>query len=54
MLTQLYVAGAYELNAMIVATIVLYGGFGQCVSALLEWKRGDIFGLTLGFIYGLY
>src|SRR5213082_4113456 len=47
-------AGFYELNSMILAMGLCYGGAAQIIAGIMEWKKGNTFATT-AFIYdGLF
>jgi hypothetical protein len=47
-------AGFYELNTMILAMGIFYGGLAQVIAGVLEWKKNNTFG-TLAFTsYGMF
>ncbi len=53
-LLNIHNAGFYELNAMILAMGVFYGGVAQIIAGVMEWKKNNTFG-TLAFTsYGLF
>src|SRR5207247_2939687 len=53
-LLNLHNAGFYELNSMILAMGICYGGAAQIVAGSMEWKNGKTFATT-GFVsYGLF
>jgi succinate-acetate transporter protein len=53
-LLNIHNAGIYELNAMILATGVFYGGITQLIAGIMEWKKNNSFG-TLAFTsYGAF
>jgi uncharacterized protein len=53
-LLNLHNAGLYELNAMILAMGVFYGGIGQIIAGIMEWKKKNTFGMTAFLSYGLF
>lgn len=53
-LLNLHNAGFYELNAMILAMGIFYGGLAQIVAGLMEWKKNNTFGTTAFLSYGLF
>ena len=53
-LLNLHNAGFYELNAMILAMGVCYGGLAQIVAGIMEWKKGNTFATTAFVSYGLF
>jgi succinate-acetate transporter protein len=53
-LLNIHNAGFYELNAMILAMGIFYGGVAQIIAGIMEWKKNNTFG-TLAFTsYGLF
>ena len=53
-LLNLYNAGFYELNAMILAMGICYGGTAQVIAGIMEWKKGNTFASTAFISYGLF
>jgi succinate-acetate transporter protein len=53
-LLNLHNSGVYELNAMILAMGVFYGGTAQVVAGIMEWKKNNTFGLTAFCSYGFF
>ena len=53
-LLNLHNAGLYELNSMILAMGIFYGGIAQVLAGLLEWKKGNTFGTVAFTSYGLF
>jgi succinate-acetate transporter protein len=53
-LLNIHNAGFYELNSMILAMGVFFGGLGQVIVGILEWKKGNTFGMTAFGAYGLF
>jgi succinate-acetate transporter protein len=53
-LLNLHNAGFYELNSMILAMGLCYGGAAQIVAGLMEWKKGNTFATTAFISYGLF
>ncbi|HJT44692.1 MAG TPA: acetate uptake transporter [Chthoniobacterales bacterium] len=47
-------AGFYELNTMILAMGVFYGGIAQIIAGIMEWKKGNTFATTAFISYGLF
>ena len=47
-------AGFYELNTMILAMGVFYGGLAQIIAGIMEWKKGNTFATTAFISYGLF
>lgn len=53
-LLNIHNAGFYELNAMILAMGIFYGGLAQIIAGIMEWKKNNTFG-TLAFTsYGMF
>ena len=53
-LLNLHNAGYYELNAMILAMGIFYGGAAQIIAGIMEWKKGNTFACTAFSSYGLF
>src|ERR1700692_4038491 len=53
-LLNLHNAGFYELNAMILAMGVCYGGIAQVIAGIMEWRKGNTFATTAFISYGLF
>jgi hypothetical protein len=53
-LLNLHNAGFYELNSMILAMGICYGGAAQVVAGIMEWKKGNTFATTAFLSYGLF
>jgi hypothetical protein len=47
-------AGYFGLNSMIFAMGIFYGGLGQVIAAVMEWRKGDTFGTTAFMSFGLF
>jgi uncharacterized protein len=47
-------SGLYELNSMILAMGIFYGGLAQVVAGIMEWKKNNTFGLTAFVSYGFF
>jgi hypothetical protein len=47
-------AGFYELNTMILAMGIFYGGIAQIIAGIMEWKKNNTFGTTAFTSYGLF
>jgi succinate-acetate transporter protein len=47
-------AGFYELNSMILAMGIFYGGIAQIIAGIMEWKKNNTFGTTAFTSYGLF
>ena len=53
-LINLHNTGLFELNSMILAMGLFYGGITQIIAGLMEYKRGNTFGVTAFISYGVY
>src|SRR5258705_12510227 len=53
-LLNLHNAGFYELNSMILAMGICYGGAAQIIAGIMEWKKGNTFATTAFFFFGLF
>ena len=53
-LLNLHNAGCYELNAMILAMGICYGGIAQVIAGAMEWKKGNTFATTAFISYGFF
>lgn len=53
-LLNLHNAGFYELNSMILAMGICYGGIAQVIAGIMEWKKNNTFGTTAFTSYGLF
>src|SRR5258705_13472620 len=53
-LLNLHNAGFYELNSMILAMGICYGGGAQIIAGMMEWKKGNTFATTAFLSYGLF
>ncbi len=53
-LLNLHNAGFYELNAMILAMGICYGGIAQVIAGMMEWRKGNTFAATAFSSYGLF
>ena len=47
-------AGFYPMDSMILAMGLFYGGLAQILVGIMEWKRGDTFGVTAFTSYGFF
>jgi succinate-acetate transporter protein len=47
-------AGFFELNSMILAMGICYGGAAQVIAGAMEWKKGNTFATTAFLSYGLF
>ena len=53
-LLNLHNAGFYELNSMILAMGICYGGAAQILAGIMEWKKGNTFATTAFISYGFF
>jgi uncharacterized protein len=53
-LLNLHNAGFYELNSMILAMGICYGGLAQVIAGIMEWRKGNTFAMTAFVSYGLF
>ena len=53
-LLNLHNAGFFELNTMILAMGICYGGAAQIVAGIMEWRKGNTFATTAFLSYGLF
>jgi succinate-acetate transporter protein len=53
-LLNLHNAGFYELNSMILAMGICYGGFAQIIAGIMEWRKNNTFAATAFISYGLF
>src|SRR5438046_8787180 len=53
-LLNLHNAGFYELNSMILAMGICYGGTAQIIAGIMEWKKGNTFAATAFISYGMF
>ena len=53
-LLNLHNAGFYELNGMILAMGICYGGAAQIIAGIMEWRKGNTFATTAFISYGLF
>ncbi len=53
-LLNLHNAGFYEMNSMILAMGVCYGGVAQIIAGMMEWKKGSTFAATAFISYGFF
>jgi len=53
-LLNLHNAGFYEMNSMIVAMGLFYGGLAQIIAGILESKKNNSFGMTAFISYGFF
>ncbi|MGA3283682.1 MAG: acetate uptake transporter [Verrucomicrobiota bacterium] len=53
-LLNLHNAGRYDLNSMILAMGICYGGAAQVIAGIMEWKKGNTFAATAFISYGFF
>jgi len=53
-LLNLHNAGFYEMNTMILAMGLFYGGMAQIIAGILEFKKNNTFGMTAFISYGFF
>jgi hypothetical protein len=53
-LLNLHNAGCFELNSMILAMGLCYGGAAQIIAGMMEWKKGNTFATTAFISYGFF
>jgi len=53
-LLNLHNAGCFELNSMILAMGLCYGGAAQVIAGIMEWKKGNTFASTAFISYGFF
>jgi len=53
-LLNLHNAGIFEMNAMILAMGIFYGGIAQILAGIMEAKKGNTFGLVAFVSYGSF
>ncbi len=53
-LLNLHNAGLFSLGSMILAMGLAYGGLAQIIAGIMEFKKGNTFGLTAFTSYGLF
>jgi len=53
-LLNLHNAGFFELNTMILAMGIFYGGLAQVIAGVIESKKNNTFGLTAFTSYGFF
>jgi len=53
-LLNLHNAGFFELNAMILAMGICYGGVAQVIAGMMEWRKNNTFAATAFLSYGLF
>lgn len=53
-LLNIHNAGFYEMNSMILAMGIFYGGIAQVIAGYIEAKKNNTFGLTAFTSYGFF
>lgn len=53
-LLNLHNAGMFPLDAMILSMGIFYGGLGQIIVGIMEWRKNNTFGATAFTSYGLF
>ena len=53
-LLNIHNAGVFNLGSMILAMGICYGGFAQVIAGILEYRKGNTFGVTAFTSYGLF
>jgi uncharacterized protein len=53
-LLNLHNAGFYELNSVILAMGICYGGLAQIIAGIMEWRKNNTFAATAFVSYGLF
>src|ERR1700730_12361090 len=53
-LLNLHNAGFFEMNSMILAMGIFYGGIAQVIAGIMEAKKNNTFGLTAFVSYGFF
>src|SRR5579862_1241765 len=53
-LLNLHNSGLFEMNSMILAMGIFYGGLAQVIAGIIEAKKNNTFGLTAFTSYGLF
>ena len=53
-LLNIHNAGYYEINSMILAMGLFYGGLAQIIAGIMEWKKNNTFGTTAFTSYGVF
>lgn len=53
-LLNLHNAGYFPLDAMILGMGIFYGGLGQVIVGIMEWKKNNTFAATAFTSYGLF
>src|SRR3984885_8865514 len=53
-LLNLHNAGFFEMNSMILAMGIFYGGLAQVIAGIIEARKNNIFGLLAFTSYGFF
>ncbi|TAA47807.1 acetate uptake transporter [Corallincola spongiicola] len=53
-LLNIHNAGFFPISAMILAMGLCYGGLAQIIAGIMEYKRGNTFGVTAFISYGTF
>jgi len=53
-LLNLHNSGLFTLGSMILAMGIFYGGIGQVIAGIMEWKKNNTFGTTAFTSYGIF
>ena len=53
-LLNIHNAGFFTLGSMILSMGIFYGGIAQVIAGILEYKKGNTFGVTAFTSYGLF
>lgn len=53
-LLNLHNAGLFPLDAMVLSMGIFYGGLGQIIVGIMEWRKSNTFGATAFTSYGLF
>lgn len=53
-LLNLHNIGLFPMDSIILAMGIVYGGLAQVIAGLLEYKKGNTFGLTAFTSYGMF
>ena len=53
-LLNMHNAGWFEMNSMILAMGICYGGVAQVIAGIMEWKKNNTFATTAFISYGFF
>src|ERR1022692_3803409 len=53
-LLNLHNAGFFEMNSMILAMGLFYGGIAQVIAGIFEYRKNNTFGMTAFISYGSF